>query len=216
MKPGALQALAQETTESLDRCQPRLADAIAAAEADRPGTRAATYDGIPGQRSTPWCWTHEREVKECHRHTLACTGESITVSDPTGEAALRPDPTERAMSELTATWAKIHGLARRVEDLTAWLLQGPETKAEARRREDERKTLTEDNARRCWSCARIEQSPGQPWNCGCTNLSRTDVGLDEPKVVCKWTRRHLNPDGTLPSVEDVEQKRQGKYVRRSA
>ena len=54
--------------------------------------RAASYDTefVTGGRSVIWCWTHQREVHRCQRHELECTGEPVTVSDPTGEAAVTP------------------------------------------------------------------------------------------------------------------------------
>src|SRR4051812_37354837 len=52
--------------------------------------RAASYDNSGG--SHQWCWTHERDVTMCHRVDLDCTGETFTLHDPAGEAAVGDDP----------------------------------------------------------------------------------------------------------------------------
>lgn len=61
--------------------------------------RAARYDH-DGQSTYMWCWTHEREVRACHRDDLDCTGESFDIHDITGEAAVSHDPASNHHREL--------------------------------------------------------------------------------------------------------------------
>jgi len=40
----------------------------------------------------PWCWTHERAVKDCDKAGLFCLGEVVQrATDPSGEGATQPD-----------------------------------------------------------------------------------------------------------------------------
>ena len=226
MKDPELLEQYERDLEMLTRVSHALPGALReAAELSYP-LRAASYDTeyVTGGRSVIWCWTHQREVHRCQRHELECTGEPVTVSDPTGEAAVTPGRVSLARQEIESDLQAIHARVERLVFNAAYLTRTPESHREARQREDERKDLAGENDARCFSCARVERAPGVAWDCGATpgrsgNLRRTDCDgvLDEPRPLCKWTRNYVATYGQLPTTEEVEQRRdRGDNIRKTA
>lgn len=176
----------------LTRLSNALPGALSTARQDAAGIRAQNYEGV---------------IVSGH-----------TVSDPTGQAAIAPGRIDIAVAEIHAALDRIHSVVEPLIWNCAWLTRSPVTHAEARRREDERRDLADGNRHRCWSCARVEASPGLPWDCGCPELRRTDCGgiLDEPRPLCRWTVRYVERFGELPTVDEVELHRRGGRVRKTA
>lgn len=83
--------------------------------------RAAHYDGESSSRQ--WCWTHSRDVQQCHREDLGCTGETFTLHDPVGEAAVTAaeggDPATRAHRELIHLVKLYQRTAERIVQLSS-------------------------------------------------------------------------------------------------
>lgn len=180
--------------------------------------RGASYDGVmvTGGRSVLWCWVHEREIRQCLRSDLGCSGESVTVSDPTGEAAVTPGRVHLARQQIEADLNTVHGVIERLVFNAAYLTRTPVTHAEARRREDERKDLAGQNEERCRSCERTEVAPGlrraEPVH------RRTDGGgvYAEITPLCWWCYRFVFDAERPPTVEEVEKHHRGEKVRRKA
>lgn len=189
--PEYLSRLEADLVVFLEACAD-LRQALATARADTAGIRAQNYEGV---------------IVSGH-----------TVSDPTGQAAIAPGRIDIAVSEIHHDLDWFNMMTARFDWNVKWLRRTPLTSAEARRREDERRDLADGNRHRCWSCARVEVSPGLPWDCGCPDLRRTDVGgvLDEPRPLCRWTVRYVERFGELPTIDEVELHRRGGKVRKTA
>ena len=57
------------------------------------GLKAASYGSSGHARM--WCWYHERDLSQCHKDSLACSGERIDKKDPVGDSAITPDSAAR-------------------------------------------------------------------------------------------------------------------------
>jgi hypothetical protein len=95
--------IAEDVTELATRITVALPERLHAIRAEMAGQpRAARYD--TGGVSHQWCWTHERDVDQCQREDLDCTGETFVLHDPTGEAAtlaaMGADPASRDRRDL--------------------------------------------------------------------------------------------------------------------
>jgi hypothetical protein len=180
--------------------------------------RAASYDTefVTGGRSVIWCWTHQREVHRCQRNDMECTGEPVTVSDPTGEAAVTPGRVSLARQEIEQDLHAIHRVIERLVFNSAYLTRTPESHREARQREDERRDLAGENDARCRSCERTEVAPGvrrsEPVH------RRTDGGgvYAEITPLCSWCYRFVFDTERTPTVEELEKHHRGEKVRRKA
>lgn len=129
------------------------------------------------------------------------------VSDPTGEAGIRPDPAAAAHN-------RIEQLAKRLLtdaeallfELGPWLARAPLAKE---LRETERA-----NTPGCESCARIDGPAlnGVPWwNHPRTTVTLNLVSGERTKVrVCEWCEAVFRADGRLPTEAEVEDHRDGK------
>lgn len=110
---------------------PRLRQAITDAQAGQP--RAASYD-TPTATVTPWCWTHQRTITECHANGSLCDGEVIHHHDPTGTAATSNDPARQALKDLEHIERQAINLALRALHLRQrWLPTPDELPTEAAR-----------------------------------------------------------------------------------
>lgn len=193
--------------------------ALSAARDEAVAMRAASYDGVVvgGGRSEMWCEPHERDVRNCHVLGLRCTGVPVSVSDPTGEAAISSRGDGRAerviRGHITAIEDHLDALLAEVAAVSKRAPRTREEKDAARRQLDERERMADDNDERCWSCARVHVAPDTPWDCGARrgqggNLRRTDCGgvLDEARPLCKWTRRYVERWGRLPSPDEIRRR----------
>jgi len=82
--------------------------------------QAARYDQT--ERSTRlWCFTHERDHRQCEHDGLTCGGTPVDTTDPTGDAATSPDPAAAAARKIDGTLVQLAALARvLVVEITAW------------------------------------------------------------------------------------------------
>lgn len=82
-----------DIAEDLAETATRIANALPR----RLGTMLEQLVGQPGaagpsdRPSRQWCDEHGRDLRACLDEDLACTGWTVTVSDPTGEAAVTTD-----------------------------------------------------------------------------------------------------------------------------
>lgn len=180
--------------------------------------RAASYDTefVTGGRSVIWCWTHQREVHRCQRNELECTGEPVTVSDPTGEAAVTPGRVSLARQEIESDLQAIHDRVERLVFNSAYLTRTPESHREARQREDERKDLAGENDARCRSCERTEVAPGVRRSEPVYRRTDGKGALPEPIPLCSWCTRYLFKFACLPTVYDLDRHHRGDKVRKPA
>lgn len=158
-------------------------------------------------RSILWCWRHEREVATCHRHDLSCTGETLTVSDPVGEAAVTPD---RAAQDLARIERLVDRHLRDADELVR-ILHGYRLRPPT----DKERRITDGGEVGCWSCARLP-SPhidGEPrWE---PTYRTIDLG-GERRPLCSWCWSWHRDTGTLPPTGDLERHHAGQRVRRPA
>ena len=218
MKDPELLEQYERDLEMLTRVSHALPGALReAAELSYP-LRAASYDTeyVTGGRSVIWCWLHQREVHRCRRSDLECNGEPVTVSDPTGEAAVTPGRVNLARQEIESDLRAIHDRVERLVFNSAYLTRTPESHREARQREDERRDLAGENDARCRSCERTEVAPGVRRSEKV--LARTDGGgiYGELVPLCRWCYDFVFAAERAPTVEEVEKHHRGEKVRRKA
>lgn len=181
-------------------------DRIGDALAGQP--RAASWDQT-GSGRPPWCWTHQRDVTACHLDGHDCDGETIDVSDPTGEAALTPDKASQDLVTLDRSLKLIHLHVSIVSAILGrWTPRAT--------RDDERAKLTAANtpAPCCDNCARIELTPGRPvWEPPLRDKP-TNVGgaLTKARILCRWCYDHARSTGVLPDLTELRAHHQGKRV----
>ena len=182
MKEAAILARMERDMELWLRVTSAIPRALENAKTDSAGIKAQSFDGVVASGHGP--------------------------SDPTGRAALQKNRIDDEVQQIQHALNVWHDLIEPTLTAVAFLTRAPENHKAARQREEERKTLADENRFRCWSCARVEKAPGVPWDCGGTGkrCRKTDVGglLDEPRVICEWTQRHVKRFGSLPSIEDVQ------------
>lgn len=197
-------------------------EAIRVHQTEAGAPRAQCYDApvVSGARGVAWCWTHEREVDACRRHDLDCTGHPVTVSDPTGEAAIHQAKADSDRRQLQGLLVAINRHVTQLADLVdRWQPRAPiDPKAErkrARDAEDARRQVTADNDS-CISCARTEVRPGvrrqEPYHRATTLGGR----LDCVTRLCVWCLRFGNDTGRLPTLDELEAHHRGERVRRKA
>lgn len=80
----------EASAERLLRCNLALPNVLLNLRDGMTGLRGTSYDHNGGSRQ--WCWDHGCWVNECHRDDRDCSGETIEVHDPTGEAAVNANP----------------------------------------------------------------------------------------------------------------------------
>lgn len=83
--------------------------------AGQPG--AQHFEATRSFRAESWCWRHERPLTVCHRADELCTGESIPVNDPTGEAAVSNDPARAEHKELSKLILRMERDSNRLLDM---------------------------------------------------------------------------------------------------
>lgn len=108
--------IAEDIAELATRIANQLPERLYAMRTEMAGQpRAARYDS--GGVSHQWCWTHERDVDQCHRDDLDCTGETFVLHDPTGEAAVGYDKAQIDRDNLERHLCTAHRVLDRVVDI---------------------------------------------------------------------------------------------------
>lgn len=162
-------------------------------------------------RSVMWCWTHSRELHQCHRDDDcdhgACRAESIAANDPTGEAAVRPDRASAHLDELERLAKRLCADGERIVRILADYQLRPAT--------DKERQISQGGETGCWSCARLPNphiDGEQRWE-----PTYRDVPLGgERKPLCSWCWSWHRDTGQLPSVDDLKRHHAGQRVRRPA
>lgn len=117
----ALQAAAINLAEA----DKRIADTLYSLRDAMLGQPAAQrFEPIRSVRTVLWCWEHEREID--HREGCQgakdgeyCTGETIAVQDPTGEAAVSIDKARIRHRELSKLITQVLTASHRILDIEA-------------------------------------------------------------------------------------------------
>ncbi|HEX8580822.1 MAG TPA: hypothetical protein VF640_00755 [Acidimicrobiales bacterium] len=120
-------------------------------------------------------------------------------SDPTGEAAIRPDQAAAEHRTILALVARLYDVSRELADhLARHALHAPTLK-------DLRDTASA-NEKRCESCARIELTPGIPWDNYAGDHPRTTAkgNLGIPMALCESCYRFTMRTGVLPTRAELE------------
>jgi len=173
--------------------------------------RAAHYDGdvITGGRNVTWCWLHERDVYSCHAARLLCAGESITVADPTGEAAVNGDRVARDRREIDKHVAALDAHAQALDALLSAYTARAATS-------DERRAAAADGQPGCQSCARTKGINDQPrYEPLKVRSSRVKGKLGSPMALCGWCYTFVLRVNRLPSTAELDAHHQGRRVRQT-
>lgn len=129
-------------------------------------------------------------------------------SDPTAQAALRPDNAARDYQELEATIASARRKLERALAIVNTYTPRPPSDLERQR-------MADANEPHCQSCTRIEVATGIPrWEPPLTQ-ERSTVGdrLPEPLWLCRWCYDHVAQTGTKPNTDELDQHHSGQRVR---
>lgn len=152
-----------------------------------PGPRAQQCDRTGGS-TVVWCDDHERDVTQCHRHDLACTGVPLVHhADPTGDTATSADPAARQHRQLAKAAASGLAMVRDLQGLVDW--SQPIDPAKARRIADAEGVGINTW---CQSHQRINVlEPRDPRTAG-----RTDCAgrLREAIIVCRACRERIDAE----------------------
>lgn len=178
------------------------------AEADKlvPSAVRGMRDGMNGW---PAGVSYETDRSTGHATVLDDAGVSMpAVSDPTGEAAIRPDPAARDMEWMDRTIDSMHKQAKNLHLLSRRYQNRPATEKERR------DTMGDaDNARGCELCAELMVAPGvRRWEPVWKTL-RVD---DKLVPVCRWCGSFIRDTGRVPSRGELEAHHRGERVSRPA
>ena len=151
------------------------------------GLKAASYGSSGHARM--WCWYHERDLSQCHKDALACSGERIDKKDPVGDSAITPDSAARDRRAIADAITTARSALVRIEGILT-RYPGPHAP-----------TLFDiESSDGCQSCARVG-AYSEPY-------TRREV---EPGVewrLCRWCGFGYNDlsglDGVLPPREVVQ------------
>lgn len=195
MNDAKLVRLLTEAVELLDRSRTVIsARLVDISDAFNGHPRSGALDSVGGRGKTTFCEAHGRERCPCGAGT-----PYANLSDPTGDAATRPDRAAEDRKRLEAALVSIERQAQDVVRLLGKYQPRPATDREIR------ETLR-DNERgeACASCARLEAARGvRRWE----PVFRGDL--------CRWCYDHRGGD-PMPAKADVERYHRGVRVRRPA
>jgi hypothetical protein len=145
------------------------------------------------------CDRHNRDIGDCLRADLLCTGHPIPArTDPTAAAAVSGDPAARDMAEFRKTARRI---SRDVEALVFILERYGPRKANAYEKMLTAREVTGNDDPGCFSCARLDTAEGIPkWV-----PSISPVLIDgEKKRLCRWCRTWFGTAGTIPPRDTLK------------
>lgn len=152
-----------------------------------------------------------RDARNGQPSAIRYDGDKITAtgtSDPTAQAALRPDNAARDHQNLeTALATARRNLERALAIVNTYTPRPPS--------ELERQRMADANEPHCESCARTEVAKGiTRWEPPLTQ-ERTTVSerLPEPLWLCRWCYDHVTQTGTKPNVDELDQHHAGQRVR---
>lgn len=151
------------------------------------GLKAASYGSSGHARM--WCWYHERDLSQCHKDSLGCSGERIDKKDPVGDSAITPDSAARDRRAIADAITTARSALVRIEGIFG-RYPGPHAP-----------TLFDiESSDGCQSCARVG-AYSEPY-------TRREV---EPGVewrLCRWCGFGYNDlsglEGVLPPREVVQ------------
>lgn len=124
-----------------------------------------------------------------------------SVSDPTGEAAIRPDPARRDRERLERAWLTVARQADEIVRLCA--AYSPRRPTDA-----DRRLLAGEEPEGCGSCARLRHwSPVH---------RRTNPATGERMALCTWCYGWARSTGRLPSDSELDAHLSGRKLRRPA
>lgn len=131
-------------------------------------------------------------------------------SDPTGEAALRPDKAKQHRDEVVRLLRSMQTNAERVQNILACYSPRPATDAD-------RAKLEQQNDPGCQSCSRVEVRPGVPrWEPVQGVPTDCAGNLTVAMALCSWCKGFIKDTGRLPHLAELGQHHDGKRVKRSA
>lgn len=205
MNDRRLSRLLADAIELLDRAAPVLPQRLADMDAALNGhPRSGALDSVGGRGKTTFCEVHQRERCECGAGT-----PFANLSDPTGEAGIRPD---RAAQDRAKLEAALRSIGRQAEEVVRLLGKYQPRQAT----EKERLATLAHNEREdaCASCARLEVAKGVArWEPASRSVRMLD-GSRQP--LCAWCRQWLAEVSRLPSVAELEAHHRGQRVKRPA
>lgn len=126
------------------------------------------------------------------------------LSDPTGEANTRSDPSRRDIDELRRLAKRFHADAERFTAILA--------SHQARSANGYERTHTAENDPGCRSCARLEVHGAPRWE----PVHRGVKLGDETVQLCSWCERWAREHGAVPPRQVLVDHHDGKRIRRSA
>lgn len=190
MKEAAILARMERDMELWLRVTSAIPRALENAKTDSAGIKAQSFDGV----------------------VVAGHGSS----DPTGRAALQKNRIDDEVQQIQHALNVWHDLIEPTLTAVAFLTRAPENHKAARQREEERKTLADENAKCCRSCARTEVAPGVRRSEAV--YRRTDGGgvFAEMVPLCSWCYRLVFDCERMPTIEELERHHRGEKVRHRA
>jgi hypothetical protein len=192
--------LLADAVENLDRSAGAIeAGLVSMHDALNGHPRSPALDSVGGRGRTTFCEVHERERCACGGGTPY---ENLT--DPTGDAATRPD---RAAVDRRRLEDALRSIGRQAEDVVRLLAKYQARPASDRERAETLKANERDVS--CWSCAR-DSGHWAP-------AARSAELLGERRQLCWWCFDWVRKgDGSAPSLVQVRQYHDTGRVRRPA
>jgi len=167
--------------------------------------------GVGGPGSVVVCDAHDRDIAECQRQDLFCTGHPIPArTDPTAAAAVSGDPAGRDMADFRRASQRV---LRDAEVMVRILERYGARPANAYERSLTTVEQIGNEDPGCQSCSRLEVAKGVPrWE-----PAEQGAKIDGEVVrLCRWCRAWWGTSGTLPSRDVLERHHRGERIKRPA
>lgn len=184
-----------------ERCRPLLQPALESVIDGLAGQpRAQSYDAS-GRTPVLYCNLHEGDLSDCPEDDL-CRGVPVDVSsDPTGDAAVNPDPCRMAEKRIKGLVARAE---RAMDDLYAELVKHQSRPANPVER---KATEAANDKGACEVCARSEQ-----YNPAIVIASTAKDNLPRPYRLCRWHLDFCLSYGRLPTEQEEKRHHDGARV----
>jgi hypothetical protein len=161
--------------------------------------RAARYDRNGGRSGALWCWEHERDHSECEREAAACGGAPIVAtSDPTGDAATRPDPAARTLHNIDQRALTI---ATAAQTLAAELARWAPPSSEMQRPDPGSATAPDGWCTSCWLADQAH-----------VPISRRPDGTPYYAGLCRFCGTFKAEHGRIPPAPVLRERHAGKRI----